>query len=95
MTSLALNNWPQNAWWMLTKENLIWRTSGGKLLPRWPEEMLEGYPKTSLKHFNILPESWEEQHGASSSEKEQMIMRQRVLPSIFIRTFLHKMQQGV
>ena len=48
----------RNAWWAATKESILQSTSDGKAHPRWPEETLKRHPKTSLKDFNIPPESW-------------------------------------
>ena len=46
-------DWPchKNAWWAATKESILWRTSGGKGLPRWPEETLQRHPKSLPKGF--------------------------------------------
>ena len=38
----------------------IWRTSGVKTVPRWPEETLQRQPKSLPKGFNIPSEYWEQ-----------------------------------
>ena len=46
-------DWPchNNAWWASTRESILWRTSGGKALPRWPEETIQRHPKSLPKIF--------------------------------------------
>ena len=36
----------QNAWWMFSKENPLWRTSSRKTLPWWSEEAIQGHPES-------------------------------------------------
>ena len=73
-------DWPchKNAWWSATKESILLRTSGGKVLARWPEQMLQRHSKSlpkGFQHGNRL--HWIERSSVSSSEREQMTMKQR------------------
>ena len=46
----------EHACWAVTKESILWRTSVGKVLPRWPEKTLQRHHKS----LNIPPKSWEQ-----------------------------------
>ena len=50
----------QDAWGTFAKENPLWRTRNGQMLPWWSEEAIQRHPKASLKDFNIPTESWEQ-----------------------------------
>ena len=35
----------------ISKESLLWRSTGGKALSRWPEQMVQGHPQSLYEGF--------------------------------------------
>ena len=41
----------QNAWWMFSKENPLWRTTNRKASPWWSEEAIQGHPPLKISTY--------------------------------------------
>ena len=50
----------QNAWYMLTKETLLWRISSGKPILGWPRDTLQGHHKNLPQHTPSIQETLKE-----------------------------------